>query len=87
MEHKLGEKFDYDGITLKVVKDKGSGCEGCYFRVNESSCSYSVRDVVGPCGECKRSDGNGVIFKGMKGKKTIRNTNAEYKRNETKNYD
>lgn len=87
MEHKLGEKFDYDGITLKVVKDKGSGCEGCYFRVNESSCSYSVRDVVGPCGECKRSDGNGVIFKRMKGKKTIRNTNAEYKRNETKNYD
>ena len=87
MEHKLGEKFDYDGITLKVVKDKGSGCEGCYFCVNYSSCSYRVRDVVGPCGECKRSDGNGVIFKRMKGKKTIRNTNAEYKRNETKNYD
>lgn len=66
MEHKLGEKFDYDGITLKVVKDKGSGCEGCYFRVNESSCSYSVRDAIGPCGSFTRSDLQSVIFKQVK---------------------
>ena len=36
MERQLGEKFDYQGVTLKVIKDKGSGCEGCYFlRIRE----------------------------------------------------
>ena len=77
MEHNLGEKFEYQGVTLKVVKDKGEGCKGCYFRANESSCSYEVRDAIGPCGEYKRSDGQGVIFKKLKGKKTIRNTNSK----------
>ena len=76
MEHKLGEKFDYHGVTLKVVKNKGIVCEGCYFYLDHSSCSYEVRDAIGPCGEYKRSDGLGVIFKKLKGKKTIRNTNA-----------
>ena len=87
MEHNLGEKFEYKVVRLKVMKDKGSGCEGCYICANESSCSYEVRDVIGPCGEYTRSDGLGVIFKKLKCKKTIRNTNAEYKRNEAKNYD
>ena len=72
MERQLGEKFDYQGITLKVAKDKGRGCEGCYFGVNTSSCSYEVRDVIGPCGEYTRSDGLAVIFKKLKGKKTVR---------------
>ena len=72
MEHKLGEKFEYNGVMLKVVKNKGSGCEGCYFCANESSCSYEVRDAIGPCGEYTRSDGNGVIFKRLKSKKAIR---------------
>ena len=76
MEHNLGEKFEYHGVTIKVVKDKEEGCKCCYFRANESSCSYEVRDAIGPCGEYKRSDGLGVIFKKLKGKKTIRNTNA-----------
>lgn len=72
MERQLGEKFDYQGVTLKVVKDNGSGCEGCYFCANNSSCSYEVRDVIGPCGEYTRSDGYAVIFKKLKGKKVVR---------------
>ena len=72
MEHKLGEKFNYNGVTLKVVKDKGSGCEGCYFGANHSSCIDSVRDAIGPCGEYTRSDGYAVIFKKLKSNKSVR---------------
>ena len=72
MERQLGEKFDYNGVTLKVVKDKKCCCDRCYFGANESSCSYEVRDAIGPCGEYTRSDGLAVIFKKLKGKKSVR---------------
>ena len=71
MEHKLGEKFEYQGVMLKVVKDKGSGCEGCYFCENSSPCD-SFRAVIGPCGLYTRSDGQGVIFKKLKSNKSVR---------------
>ena len=74
MERQLGEKFDYQGVTLKVVKDKGSDCDRCYFGANNISCSYGVRDIIGPCGEYTRSDGQAVIFKKLKGKKAVRST-------------
>ena len=72
MERQLGEKFDYNGVTLKVVKDKKCCCDRCYFGANESSCSYEVRDAIGPCGEYTRSDGQGVIFKKLKSNKSVR---------------
>lgn len=72
MERQLGEKFDYHGVMLKVIKDKGRGCEGCYFCANENSCSDRVRDAIGPCGEYTRSDGLAVIFKKLKGNKSVR---------------
>ena len=71
MERQLGEKFEYQGVMLKVVKDKGSGCEGCYFCENSSLC-YSFRAVIGPCGLYTRSDGQGVIFKKLKSNKSVR---------------
>ena len=71
MERQLGEKFEYQGVMLKVVKDKGSGCEGCYFCENSSPCD-SFRAVIGPCGLYTRSDGQGVIFKKLKGNKSVR---------------
>ena len=61
MERQLGEKFEYQGVMLKVVKDKGSGCEGCYFCENSSPCD-SFRAVIGPCGLYTRSDGKNVHF-------------------------
>ena len=72
MEHKIGEKCDYNGVTLKVVKNKGIVCEGCYFYLDHSSCSYEVRAVIGPCGLYTRSDGQGVIFKKLKSNKSVR---------------
>ena len=74
MERQLGEKFEYQGVMLKVIKDKDRGCEGCYFRANDSSCSDSVRDSIGLCGKYTRSDGLGVIFKKLKGNKSVRST-------------
>ena len=71
MERQLGEKFEYQGVMLKVVKDKGSGCEGCYFCENSSPCD-SFRAVIGPCGLYTRSDGQGVIFKKLKSNKSVR---------------
>ena len=71
MERQLGEKFEYHGVMLKVVKDKGSGCEGCYFCENSSPCA-SFRAVIGPCGLYTRSDGQGVIFKKLKSNKSVR---------------
>ena len=71
MERQLGEKFEYRGVMLKVVKDKGSGCEGCYFCENSSPCD-SFRAVIGPCGLYTRSDGQGVIFKKLKSNKSVR---------------
>ena len=71
MERQLGEKFEYQGVMLKVVKDNGSGCEGCYFCENSSPCD-SFRAVIGPCGLYTRSDGQGVIFKKLKSNKSVR---------------
>ena len=66
MERKIGERFDYEGVTLKVVKAKDGSCYGCYFYVNEITCSCSVKDAIGPCAEYKRSDMQSVIFKTIK---------------------
>ena len=74
MERQLGEKFDYQGVTLKVLKDNNCCCDRCYFGANNISCSDSVRDTIGPCGEYTRSDGQAVIFKKLKGKKAVRST-------------
>ena len=69
MERPILEKFNYNGVTLKVVKAKGGSCDGCYFYVNENTCSCSVRDEIGPCAEYKRSDMQSVIFKSIKTRK------------------
>ena len=66
MEHKIGSNFEYHGVKLKVVMASGDYCTGCYFYKNESSCSYSVRDEIGPCGSFTRSDLKSVIFKQVK---------------------
>ena len=81
IERALGEKFEYNGVILKVMKEKESCCEGCYFCENSSPCD-NFRAIIGPCGFHTRSDGHGVIFKRLKSKKSIRSTKAVYERNE-----
>ena len=59
MEHELGEKFDYYGVTLKVVKHKD--CAGCYF---DDECIFCGNIyITGSCESSRRKDKKDVIFK------------------------
>ena len=78
MERKIGETFDFGGVMLEVVEEVEFACEGCYFGVNTSLCSFVDRDVIGPCREYTRSDFQNVIFKKVKTRKAVREANAGY---------
>ena len=70
MEHKIGEKFNFDyqyydwhiDIELEVVKAEYDLCAGCYFDGKIFSCIF-LRDIIGPCSPRKRRDLKHVIFK------------------------
>ena len=59
MERKIGEQFEYDGITLEVVNQLG--CKGCYFLFKK----VCIKDlgIIGYCGSSRRTDKKPVIFK------------------------
>lgn len=56
IECKIGERFEYDGVTLEVVEEKKT-CKKCYF--------YNNKIFSDPCFSClSRIDNwNEVIFK------------------------
>lgn len=67
MERQIGERFDYKGKTLEVVKLEDISnwyCADCYFR-HLISCYY-VKKVTGFCSCELRKDGTDVIFKEVK---------------------
>ena len=55
MERKIGEIFNYKGVTLKVVEEI-DGCDYCYFK-DVGNCNSDTPNCTG------RSDGKSVIFK------------------------
>ena len=58
MERKLGEVFEVDGVTLRVVEASDTfSCDGYYF-------IDSGKDVCGfqNCLRCERNDGKSVVF-------------------------
>ena len=61
-ERKIGEEFDYNGITLKVVED--DNCSNCYFGFLPDC--YNKREVTGGCSRTERRDKTSVIFKKLK---------------------
>ena len=62
MEHKIGETFEYDGVSIKV--EYGNLCFGCYFSKEGIYCyDKNVRNIIGRCGFHHRGDGRNVIFK------------------------
>ena len=64
INRKIGERFDYDGVTLEVVEVKNSFCTGCYFYNKKIECEERVvRNTIGCCGEYSRGDGKIVIFR------------------------
>lgn len=62
MERKIGETFDYDGITIVVVEDTANTCIGCFFfNVRHYRC-HENEDYIGRC--CNRTiDFKSIIFK------------------------
>lgn len=64
MERKIGEVFDFNGVSLQVVETKGKpSCQGCYFDDSEFGCV--TREFINKIKSCYegRSDKNSVIFK------------------------
>jgi hypothetical protein len=63
MERKVGDIFNYEGNTLKVIS--GFGCEKCYFNSHKSSLTCGVSDhlkVTGYCSVSNREDHDSVEF-------------------------
>ena len=56
MERKIGEIFNYEGVTLEVVEY--GECEECYF--SHQNCIRSL-NIRGNCNS-RRTDGKLVIF-------------------------
>lgn len=58
MERKIGETFEFEGKTYKVVKF--NGCGNCAFRYNDCP---DLGPIIGNCMDLVRSDGVKVMFK------------------------
>lgn len=66
MERKIGERFEYKGVTLEVAEaPNGNICGDCYFLLKENMCFKSV-DETGNCYERYRDDKKNVYFKEVK---------------------
>ena len=58
--HEIGEKFEYDGVVLEVVKGNGEGdCEHCYIDRNKH-CKATVKMY---CGTNTRADNHPIYYK------------------------
>lgn len=64
MERKIGETFEFEGKTYKVVKF--NGCANCAFKYN--NCP-NLTPFIGNCIDFQRSDGAKVMFEETKGNK------------------
>ena len=67
MERPVGEKFEFKGVTLEVVKVENFSCKGCYFYNTNINCKpQTAREHIGHCTESYREDKKIVIFKEVK---------------------
>lgn len=58
--HEIGEKFEYDGVVLEVVKWNGIGdCESCFMDLS-GRCTPMVKMY---CGTDTRADNNSIYYK------------------------
>jgi len=53
--HSIGEVFEYQGKTLKVVQS--NQCKGCFNELNDVDKCIPLL-----CGSLRRQDGQNVIF-------------------------
>ena len=60
MERKVGEVFDYNGVTLITIEN--NSCEGCFFN-DGNICTRETELIF--CSAGYRNDNKNVIFKKM----------------------
>lgn len=65
MERKIGETFEYQGKTYKVIESLRNICDNCAF---SGECD-ATETVVGSCSCTSRLDDKNVIFKEIKDNK------------------
>ena len=72
--HKIGERFEYNGVVLEVAKgmDSLDDCKKCYFRLYD--CLAFQNNL---CNKRKRLDGNPVYYKLVEQCKPKDNNNME----------
>lgn len=64
MERSIGEKFEYNDITLEVIENRSMYCPGCYFHNNLIPCYfYKIKNIIGFCKSFNRTDNKNIIFK------------------------
>ena len=79
--HEIGERFEYDGVTLEVVeKTTGIGCMHCYLCI-EKICKLGMRTY---CDLTQRKDKTSVIYKLVEQceQKDMEQENNESKKND-----
>ena len=70
MEKKIGEIFEYNGVTFITIEDKNnSGCKGCSF-FNGGICTFFGTDKEYLCSSLSRDDNKSVIFKEVENMET-----------------
>ena len=63
MERAIGEVFDFDGVKLRVEREKDEHrCEGCYFSNPKHLGLIDTIQVIGMCNSFIRRDKESVIF-------------------------
>ena len=74
--HEIGEKFEYNGVVLEVVKGMSilDDCEKCYFSLLECLAFQNTL-----CNKGKRLDGNLIYYKLVEQCKPKDNNNMENK--------
>lgn len=61
MERRIGEQFDYNGVTLEVVEKENLDCEACFFF--EESLEFCDKIM---CIKKERLDNTDVYYKEVK---------------------
>lgn len=61
-EYKVGDKFQFGRVKLRVEEVSETSCVGCLFRRYPGNVCGAITDFTGSCAMNNRVDGNNVIF-------------------------
>lgn len=62
MERKIGETFEFEGKTYKVVESLFDTCTNCAF-ADKPCYLYILNKIIGGCSNEVRKDKKNIIFK------------------------